>query len=100
MSYTGVESRELSPVTVSQKEELYVRDLVGSVVRPVKELKGFQQVLLRPGESRKLTFTIRADDLRFYNEKLDYVYEPGEFRLYAGGSSSDVKEAKFTLLAK
>jgi beta-glucosidase len=80
--------------------ELYVRDLVGSVVRPVKELKGFQQVLLRPGESRKLTFTIRADDLRFYNKKLDYVYEPGEFRLYAGGSSSDVKEAKFTLLAK
>ncbi len=80
--------------------EFYVRDLVGSVVRPVKELKGFTQVLLHPGESRKLTFTITADDLRFYNDKLEYIYEPGEFRLYAGGSSSDVREAKFTLLAK
>ena len=80
--------------------EFYVRDLVGSVVRPVKELKGFTQVLLQPGESRKLTFTISANDLRFYNDKLEYIYEPGEFRLYAGGSSSDVKDAKFTLLAK
>ncbi|HXB35244.1 MAG TPA: glycoside hydrolase family 3 N-terminal domain-containing protein [Puia sp.] len=80
--------------------ELYVRDLVGSVVRPVKELKGFTQVLLRPGESRELTFTISAVDLRFYNDKLEYIYEPGEFRLYVGGSSSDVKEAKFVLLAK
>jgi beta-glucosidase len=80
--------------------EFYVRDLVGSVVRPVKELKGFTQVQLQPGESKKISFTIGADDLRFYNEKLDYIYEPGEFRLYIGGSSSDVKEAKFMLLAK
>src|SRR5580658_317148 len=80
--------------------ELYVRDLVGSVVRPIKELKGFTQVFLQPGESRKLTFTISADDLRFYNDKLEYIYEPGEFRLYVGGSSGDVKEAKFVLLAK
>jgi beta-glucosidase len=78
--------------------QLYIRDLVGSVVRPVKELKGFEQVLLQPGESRKISFTIGADDLRFYNDKLDYIYEPGEFRLYIGGSSSAVKEAKFTLL--
>jgi beta-glucosidase len=80
--------------------QLYVRDLVGSVVRPVKELKGFSQVFLQPGESRKLTFTIGADDLRFYNDKLDYIYEPGEFRLYIGGNSQDVKEAKFMLVAK
>jgi beta-glucosidase len=78
--------------------QLYIRDLVGSVVRPVKELKGFQQVFLQPGESRKITFTISADDLRFYNEKLEYIYEPGEFRIFIGGNSNDVKEAKFVLL--
>ena len=75
----------------------YVRDLFGSVVRPVKELKGFQQVFLKPGESKKLTFSLHAEDLRFYNDKLQYVFEPGEFRLYAGSSSKDVKEVTFTL---
>jgi beta-glucosidase len=80
--------------------QLYIRDLVASVVRPVKELKGFQSVVLRPGESKQVSFTIDARDLRFYNERLEYVYEPGEFRLFIGGSSSDVKEAKFILLAK
>ena len=78
--------------------QLYIRDLVGSVVRPVKELKGFQQVSLKPGESKRISFTISAEDLRFYNEKLQYIYEPGEFRLFIGGNSNEVKEAKFTLL--
>ncbi|HTR30024.1 MAG TPA: beta-glucosidase BglX [Puia sp.] len=78
--------------------QLYVRDLVGSVVRPVKELKGFQQVFLKAGESKKISFTLSAEDLRFYNDKLRFVYEPGEFQLFIGGSSSDVKEATFTLL--
>jgi beta-glucosidase len=78
--------------------QLYIRDLVGSVVRPVKELKGFRQVFLKAGESRHVSFTIGTEDLRFYNEKLDYIYEPGEFRLYIGGNSTDVEEAKFTLL--
>lgn len=75
----------------------YVRDLFGSVVRPVKELKGFQQVFLKAGESKKVSFTLRAEDLRFYNDKLQYIFEPGEFRLYVGGNSKDVKEAKFML---
>jgi beta-glucosidase len=64
----------------------------------VKELKGFRQVFLKAGESRHVSFTIGTEDLRFYNEKLDYIYEPGEFRLYIGGNSTDVEEAKFTLL--
>jgi beta-glucosidase len=76
--------------------QLYIRDLVGSVVRPVKELKGFQQVSLKAGESKKVSFTIGVDDLRFYNDKLQHIYEPGEFRLFIGGSSADVREAKFT----
>jgi beta-glucosidase len=80
--------------------QLYIRDLVGSVVRPVKELKGFQQIALRSGESKKISFTIGADDLRFYNDRLQHIYEPGEFRLFIGGSSAEVKEANFTLLPK
>lgn len=77
--------------------QLYIRDLVGSVVRPVKELKGFKKVLLKAGESRKVGFTITPNDLRFYNEKLEYNFEAGDFKVYIGGNSKDVKEAGFTL---
>ena len=77
--------------------QLYIRDLFGSVVRPVKELKGFQKVFLKKGESKELSFVLTVDDLRFYNDKLQYVYEPGEFKLFIGGSSDSVKEAGFTL---
>ncbi|HEY9342847.1 MAG TPA: glycoside hydrolase family 3 N-terminal domain-containing protein, partial [Hanamia sp.] len=62
--------------------QLYIRDLVGSIVRPVKELKGFQRVFLKPGESKALTFTLTVDDLKFYNEDLKYIYEPGDFKLF------------------
>jgi beta-glucosidase len=77
--------------------QLYIRDMVGSVVRPVKELKGFQQVFLKAGESKNISFTIGVDDLKFYNDKLDYTYEPGDFRIFIGGNSRDVKEADFKL---
>jgi beta-glucosidase len=78
----------------------YVRDLVGSVVRPVKELKGFEQVFLKAGESKKLKFDIHANDLRFCNDKLEWIVEPGDFRLFVGGNSRDVQEAAFTLLGQ
>lgn len=77
--------------------QLYIRDMVGSVVRPVKELKGFQKVKLKKGESKQVRFSLTANDLRFYNDKLQYIYEPGAFTLYIGGSSADVQEAKFEL---
>ena len=76
----------------------YIRDLVGSVVRPVKELKGFEQVSLRAGDSKKVSFTIDVEKLRFYNDKLQHIYEPGEFRLFVGGDSRDVKEIPFSLI--
>ncbi|MEZ0296273.1 MAG: fibronectin type III-like domain-contianing protein, partial [Candidatus Methylacidiphilales bacterium] len=66
--------------------------------RPVKELKGFQQIALKSGETRNVTFTISPDDLRFYNADLQYVTEPGDFKLFIGTNSSDVKEASFKLL--
>ena len=78
--------------------QLYIRDITGSVVRPVKELKGFQKIPLKKGEAKEIRFSISVDDLRFYNDKLQHIYEPGEFKLFIGGSSADVKEAAFKLL--
>ena len=77
--------------------QLYIQDLVGSVVRPVKELKGFQKIFLKKGESKQVSFTIDTDKLKFYNDELKYIYEPGDFKVYIGGSSRDVKEAAFKL---
>ena len=77
--------------------QLYIRDLVGSVTRPVKELKGFQRVTLKEGESCVVTFTIDADQLKFYNGELEYVCEPGEFEVMIGTNSADVQSAKFAL---
>ena len=78
--------------------QLYTRDMVGSITRPVKELKGFQKISLKPGERKEVTFTLSADDLKFYNAELQYVAEPGDFKLFIGSNSRDVKEADFKLL--
>ena len=78
--------------------QLYVRDLVGSVTRPVKELKGFQKIMLKKGESKTVTFEIDTGDLSFYNYNLDFVYEPGDFEVFIGGNSRDVLKANFELL--
>lgn len=74
--------------------QLYLRDLVGSVTRPVQELKGFQKITLKPGESTTISFTITPETLKFYNYDLKYVWEPGEFEVMIGGNSRDVKKAK------
>ncbi|HZH96965.1 MAG TPA: beta-glucosidase BglX [Flavisolibacter sp.] len=78
--------------------QLYLRDLVGSTTRPVKELKGFQKVFIKAGETKTLAFTITPDDLKFYNYDLKFVSEPGDFKVFIGGNSRDVKEADFKLL--
>jgi len=78
--------------------QMYIRDMVGSITRPVKELKGFQKIELKAGESQKVTFTISADDLKFYNSDLKFVAEPGDFKIFIGTNSRDVKEADFKLL--
>ncbi len=78
--------------------QLYTRDMVGSITRPVKELKGFQKISLKPGESKEVTFTLSADDLKFFNADLQYVAEPGDFKLFIGSNSRDVKTADFKLL--
>ncbi len=71
--------------------QLYIRDMVGSVVRPVKELKGFQKVFIKAGESKTITFTINTELLKFYNDQLQFNWEPGDFEIMIGTSSADVK---------
>ena len=73
---------------------LYIRDLHASVARPVKELKGFQRIHLEAGESKKVTFKITPDMLKFYNYNLDFVLEPGEFQIMVGPNSRDVQTVK------
>ncbi|AII52227.1 beta-glucosidase BglX [Hymenobacter sp. APR13] len=78
--------------------QLYIRDMVGSISRPVQELKGFQKIMLKKGESRTLTFRLTPDDLKFYNTDLQFVAEPGEFQVMTGPNSRDVQTATFTLV--
>ena len=77
--------------------QLYIRDLVGSVTRPVKELKGFERIFLKAGESKTVQFNITPEMLKFYNYDLQYVCEPGDFQVMIGGDSEQVKTAGFVL---
>ncbi len=77
--------------------QLYIRDLVGSVTRPVKELKGFQKITLQPGESKTVSFTIGNNDLSFYRQDMTFGSEPGKFEVYIGTDSRNVKKASFEL---
>jgi beta-glucosidase len=78
--------------------QLYIRDIVSQPLRPIKELKAFQKVWLKKGETRELTFTLTSKDLSFYDNDLHFTVQPGDFKVFVGGSSQDVKEAGFTLL--
>lgn len=80
--------------------QLYVRDMVGSVTRPIKELKNFQKVFLRKGEKKRIEFVITEEDLRFYNQSLEFVSEPGAFKVFVGGNVRDVQEADFELMER
>lgn len=77
--------------------QLYIHDPAATISRPVKELKGFERITLKAGESRDVSFTITADMLSFYNSELQLVAEPGEFEIMVGGNSRDVQKLKFTL---
>jgi beta-glucosidase len=78
--------------------QLYTRDLVGTSTRPVKELKGFQKIMLQPGESKVVTFTITEEDLKFFNSDLKFVAEAGDFKAFVGPNVRDVKEVDFKLV--
>jgi beta-glucosidase len=76
--------------------QLYIRDVAGSITRPVKELKGFQKVELKAGETKTISFNITPEDLKFYNYDLKYDWEPGDFVIMIGGNSRDVKSGSVT----
>jgi beta-glucosidase len=78
--------------------QLYIRDLVGSVTRPLKELKGFQKITIKKGEKQKVTFRISQEDLKFYNSDLQFIAEPGEFEVFVGGDSDTQFNEKFLLM--
>ncbi|MGT2803049.1 beta-glucosidase BglX [Streptococcus henryi] len=78
--------------------QLYIQDKIGSVVRPVKELKGFKRVFLQPGEIKKVIFEVNEEMLRFYDKNLCYQSEKGDFRVFVGHSSQEYLEADFTLI--
>lgn len=71
--------------------QLYLNDEVASVTRPVKELKGFKRINLKPNESKKITFELPVEILAFYNEKMEYIVERGSFKVLIGSSSEDIR---------
>ena len=77
--------------------QLYIRDVSASVTRPVKELKGFQRITLRPGEKKRIEFTLGPEQLGFYDRTMKFIVEPGEFKIMVGSSSEDFIEAKLEI---
>lgn len=78
--------------------QLYIRDLVGSVTRPLKELKGFQKINLKKGETKTVTFEISMEELKFYNSDLQFVAEPGTFEVFIGTNSDTTNKMEFNLV--
>ncbi|MGX1088126.1 beta-glucosidase BglX [Pseudomonas sp. AP3_22 TE3818] len=78
--------------------QLYIQDVAGSMIRPIKELKNFQKVMIKAGEQKVVHFTITEDDLKFYNTQLKYAAEPGKFNVQIGLDSEDVTQQSFELL--
>ena len=83
-------------VAGTETVQLYIRDLVGSVTRPVKQLKGFERITLQPGECREVSFTIDKEMISFYRQDMTWGPEPGDFKVFIGGASDIVKEASFS----
>ncbi|MEP6391705.1 MAG: glycoside hydrolase family 3 N-terminal domain-containing protein [Halioglobus sp.] len=91
--------QNMGDVQATEVAQLYVRDVVGNVTRPVKELKGFQRVELAPGQSTCINFTLQTNELAFYNRKMESVVEPGMFHVWIGGSSEADLWSEFEVVA-
>jgi beta-glucosidase len=93
----SVDVKNTGVVEGEEVVQLYIRDLVGSVTRPVMELKDFTKINLKPGETKHVEFTVTPEKLKFYNIDMNYVCEPGDFKIFVGKNSADVLEASFTV---
>ncbi|MBC7000867.1 fibronectin type III-like domain-contianing protein [Cytophaga sp. FL35] len=78
--------------------QLYIRDKVSSITRPIKELKDFRRITLKPGETKKVSFTVTPDKLKFYNINMKEVVEPGDFEIMVGPSSQTFDSVQLTVL--
>jgi beta-glucosidase len=94
----SVELTNTSKITASEVVQLYVRDLVGNVTRPVKELKGFRRVVLEPEETVTVRFDLHTDELAFYGRRMQLMTEPGEFHVWVGGSSDAELMGEFQII--
>ena len=94
----GVILKNVGEYEGAEAVQLYICDEVGSVVRPVRELKGFQKIWLKPGEEKQVTFTITEEMLKFYDINMEYVAEKGRFTVFIGGDSSTQNQAQFQLV--
>lgn len=94
----SVTVKNYSDIDAKETIQLYIQDLFGSVVRPIKELKGFKKVLIKAKESIKIEFEITEEMLKFWNRDLKYISEKGEFKVYIGGNSKDCLEEKIELI--
>ena len=94
----SVNVKNTGDTTGEEVVQLYIRDLVGSLVRPIKELKGFEKVKLKPGESKTITFTLNAKTLQFYTAHKKWEVEPGEFNVWIGGDSNASLMKSFSVI--
>jgi beta-glucosidase len=92
-----VDVKNTGQVAGTETAQLYIRDLVGSVTRPVMELKGFKKVMLKAGEVQTISFTVTMEDLSFYNRQGVWGTEPGKFKIFVGTNSRNTMEAGFEL---
>jgi beta-glucosidase len=95
-----VEVRNIGKRSGDEVVQLYIRDQVASVTRPIKELKGFERVTLQPGETKRIEFLLGAEQLGFWNRQMRFAVEPGEFKVMVGSNSEDLIEASFEVLAR
>lgn len=93
-----VQVKNIGACPGEETAQLYLRDVTGSIVRPVKELKAFEKVFLAPGEAKNVTFVIDKKEMGFYNEETEYCFEDGKFIFYAGGNSRDCLEQERTVV--
>jgi beta-glucosidase len=94
----SAELANIGDVTAEEVVQLYVRDLVGNVTRPVKELKGFKRVMLEPGTTETIEFELHTDDLAFYGRNMQLMTEAGEFHVWVGGSSETQLRSEFRIV--
>lgn len=92
-----VEVTNTGKIDGAEVVQMYIQDMLASITRPTKELKGFDKVFLKAGETRKVSFTVTEDLLKFYDYDLNYIAEPGDFQIMVGRNSSDLQSLRFTL---